>query len=121
MTVLSAGVDRPWSGCVAVLGLIVCGAVGAGCSQATVKPKVIEIKVDPMVQVRSTLENYAKGQPLGSEVTGFDQMVANVKAVSAEKAAILGNGLAEIKKPGADVKGKSKALLTELGLGAEKP
>jgi hypothetical protein len=110
-----------WSWSIVALGMIACAGGLAGCSQATVKPKVIEVKVDPLVQVRSTLENYAKGQPLSSEVTGFDQMVANVKAVSAEKAAILEKGLAEIKKPGADVKGKAKALLAELGLGAEKP
>jgi hypothetical protein len=106
---------------VVVVGMAALAAGLTGCSQATVKPKMIEIKVDPMVQVRNTLENYAKGQALSSEVTGFEQMVANVKSVSAEKAAILEKGLAEIQKPGADVKAKAKALLAELGLGAEKP
>jgi uncharacterized protein YlxW (UPF0749 family) len=99
-----------------VIGL----AAGAGgCSQQTVKPTKIEIKVDPMVQVTNTLQGYAKGQTLGSEVTGYDSMVSSVKAASPEKAAILEKGLAEIKKPGADVKGKAKALLSELGLTAE--
>jgi hypothetical protein len=46
-------------------------------------------------------------------------MVSNVKAVSPEKAEILEKGLADIKKPGADVKAKAKALLAELGLTAE--
>ena len=91
----------------------------AGCSQQTIKPTKIEIKVDPMVQVTNTLQGYAKGQTLGSEVTSYDFMVSSVKAVSPEKGAILEKGLAEIKKPGADVKGKAKALLSELGLTAE--
>ena len=111
------GVGR---GMVVAIGVSALGAGLAGCSQATVKPKMIEIKVDPMVQVRNTLENYAKGQALSSEVTGFEQMVANVKTVSAEKAAILEKGLAEIQKPGADIKAKAKALLGQLGISAEK-
>jgi hypothetical protein len=99
-----------------VIGLT---AGAGGCSQQTVKPTKIEIKVDPMVQVTNTLQGYAKGQTLGSEVTGYDSMVSSVKAANPDKAAILEKGLAEIKKPGADVKGKAKALLSELGLTAE--
>jgi len=103
-----------------IASLVVGLAAGAGgCSQQTVKPMKIEIKVDPMVQVTNTLQGYAKGQNLGSEVTGYDSMVSNVKAANPDKAAILEKGLAEIKKPGADVKGKAKALLSELGLTAE--
>lgn len=98
---------------------LVAGPSG-GCSQPTVKPKVITITVDPMVQVGNTLRAYANGQGLGSEVTGYEQMVATVKGVNPEKAAILEKGLAEIQKPGADVKAKAKALLGQLGLGAEK-
>ena len=106
---------------VAFMASLVVGlaASAGGCSQQTVKPMKIEIKVDPMVQVTNTLQGYAKGQNLGSEVTGYDSMVSSVKAVSPEKAEILEKGLAEIKKPGADVKAKAKALLAELGLTAE--
>ena len=99
-----------------VIGL---AASAGGCSPQTVKPTKIEIKVDPMVQGTNTLQGYAKGQNLGSEVTGYDSMVSSVKAVSPEKGEILEKGLAEIKKPGADVKAKAKALLSELGLTAE--
>jgi hypothetical protein len=103
-----------------IASLVIGVAAGtAGCSQQTIKPTKIEIKVDPMVQVTNTLQGYAKGQTLGSEVTSYDFMVSSVKAVSPEKGAILEKGLAEIKKPGADVKGKAKALLAELGLSAE--
>lgn len=102
------------------IGLALLSGGLAGCSQPTVKPKVITINVDPMVQVANTLRAYANGQALGSEVTGFEQMVATVKGVSAEKAAILEKGLAEIQKPGADIKAKAKALLGQLGISAEK-
>jgi hypothetical protein len=102
------------------IGLAMLASGLAGCSQPTVKPKVIKINVDPMVQVGNTLRAYANGQALGSEVTGFEQMVATVKGVSAEKAAILEKGLAEIQKPGADIKAKAKALLGQLEISAEK-
>jgi len=114
----SAEGRRPWAAC--GLGLALLGMLTTGCSQPTVKPKVITINVDPMVQVTNTLRAYANGQALGSEVTGFEQMVATVKGVSAEKAAVLEKGLAEIQKPGADVKAKAKALLGQLGISAEK-
>ena len=106
---------------VAFMASLVVGlaASAGGCSQQTVKPMKIEIKVDPMVQVTNTLQGYAKGQNLGSEVTGYDSMVSSVKAVSPEKAEILEKGLAESNKPWPDVKAKAKALLSELGLTAE--
>ena len=51
----------------AVLGLLALAPVGCG---GGAKEESIPIKsTDPMAQVTSTLQAYARGQPLGSEVT----------------------------------------------------
>jgi hypothetical protein len=84
------------------------------------KEESIPVKaVDPMVQVTSTLQNYAKGQPLGSEVTSYEYMVNEVRKVDAAKADILKAGLDELQKVKGSPAAKAKELMKKLGI-AEK-
>lgn len=96
-----------------LLGLAVLTAVGCGGA----KQEDIPIKVnDPMVQVKSTLERYAKGSPLGSEVTSFEFMINEVRKVDAAKADTLKAGLDEIQKVKGSPAAKAKELMKKLGI-----
>ncbi len=100
-------------------GLLAAGVLVAagGCSGGGVKEELIEVKpIDPMVQVKSTLSNYAKGKPLTSEVTGFDSMVAEVRKTDAAKADILKAGLDDLKATKGSPAAKAKELMKKLGL-----
>lgn len=94
----------------ALLGLMAL----AGCGGP--KEESIPIKIDPMIQVTSTLQSYAKGQPLGSEVTSYEYMVNEVRKVDAAKADVLKAGLDEIQKVKGSPAAKAKELLKKLGL-----
>lgn len=90
-------------------------SLNVACAPSAIKTEEIEIKVaDPLKEVKSILENYSKGQPLGSEVTSFPALVNTVKAVSQEKAEILEKGFAELQKPKANVKAIAKELLAKI-------
>ncbi|MFM7538946.1 MAG: hypothetical protein ACKO9Z_04725 [Planctomycetota bacterium] len=90
-------------------------ALVAGCG---VKEETIKVvQPDVMNQVKSTLQNYAQGQPVTSEVTSYDFMVNEVRKSSPEKADILKAGLDDLKTAsGATLKSKAKALMTKLGI-----
>lgn len=89
----------------------------AGCGVR--EETIVVTKVDPMNQVRSTLQNYVNGQPVTSEVTSYEYMVNEVRKASPEKADILKAGLDDIKaSSGAALKSKAKALMQKLGLEA---
>ncbi len=92
-------------------------ALALGCGGDKIKPQDIEIKpaADPLVPVKSRLEAYVKGQPLGSEVTDFDQLVSDVRKTHPEKADILQKGLDDLKKARPnEVSRKAKDLLGKL-------
>jgi O-phosphoseryl-tRNA(Cys) synthetase len=104
---------------VLLCGLLVATACLTGCGDGKVKEQDVEIKIpiSPMEQVKSTLNRYAKGEPMGSEVGAFGDLVAKLRTVDAAKADILEKGLEEIKKaPKAQVAAKAKDLLKQLGL-----
>ncbi len=97
----------------AVFGLLALAPIGCGNSA---KEESIPVKVDPMLQVSSTLQRYAAGSPLGSEVTSYEYMVNEVRKVDAEKADILKAGLDDIQKVKGSPAAKAKELLKKLGL-----
>lgn len=91
-----------------------------GCGGERVKVETIEVKEDTaLVRAKHVLENYQKGQPLGSEASTFDQLVREVKAEDAAKGEILEKGLADIKaaKGQTAVMAKAKEILYKLGYG----
>ena len=92
-----------------------------GCGPR-IKEELINVpESDPMDRVKATLQNYAKGQPLTSEVSGFDAMVEEVRKVHPTKADAVKKGLDEIKAVKGSPKAKATELLKKLGLdGPEK-
>jgi hypothetical protein len=101
-------------------GLALAG-LAVGCGGGGVKEQTIEIKKsDAMLQVKATLDNYARGQPIASEVTSFDYMVEEVRKVDPAKADILRAGLDDIKTTKGSPAAKARALLKKLGLDEPK-
>lgn len=94
--------------CLAVIALAGCGG--------GVKEEVIEVKTSQLTQIKDTLDRYAKGQPVMSEVTSFPYLVSEMKQVDPAKALILEKGLAEIEKNPTQAKAKATELLQQLGL-----
>jgi hypothetical protein len=93
---------------------LVFAVVGCGGS---VQEETITVQAsnDPLNEPRSILERYADGQPIGSEVSTFADMVARVEKVDSTRAAILREGLAEIETAAPSARaGLAKALLEKL-------
>src|SRR5438105_3112548 len=91
-------------------------ALAAGCGGGD-KEKTIEVTdPGPMARVQATLGNYARGQPLASEVTSYDFMVAEVRKVDPAKADVLQAGLEDLKQSKGNPAPKAKELLRKLGL-----
>ena len=102
----SAAAFALWIGALAAPG---CGPPGR------VKEEVIEVKENSgLEQAKQILNNYAKGQPLGSEVTSFEYIVNKVRETDAARADVLAKGFADLQKPKADTKAKAKELLKAL-------
>jgi hypothetical protein len=89
----------------------------AGCGpDGKVKQEDITIPNDtPLKRATNLLESYAKGQPLGSEVSTYDKLVTELKAVDAQRGEILEKGLEELKKTkGPATAAKAKEILAKL-------
>lgn len=101
--------------CFVVVALLLAVAV-LGCGGG-VKEEVIEIKVasDPLGTPKSILQNYAGGQPMGSEATSFPKMVEDVRKADPAKADILEKGLKELEQADPSARaGIAKTLLEKL-------
>ncbi len=101
--------------CLVLVALLLAVAV-LGCGGA-VKEEVIEIKAasDPLSLPKSVLQNYAGGQPLGSEATSFPKMVEDVRTADPAKADILEKGLKELEQAAPAARaGLAKTLLEKL-------
>lgn len=91
------------------LGLAGCGPPGK------VEEKSIEVQQQTSLnEAKGYLERYAKGQPLGSEVSEFDRLVADVKSTDAQRGATLEKGFAELQKKGVNTKAKAREILKEI-------
>jgi hypothetical protein len=89
-----------------------CGP-GGGAKEETI---AVKQPIDPMNQVKATLDNYVKGQPLGSEVTSYPYLVNEVRKSDPAKADILEKGFADLQKSKDKPAAKAKELLKQLGL-----
>jgi hypothetical protein len=101
----------------ALRGVLFAAAAGfAGCGPpGKVNEEQIEVKEQQALpRARKLLENYANGQPLGSEVTSYDVLVADVKKEDPDRGAALEQGLKEIQQPKADTRAKAKQILAKL-------
>ena len=84
-----------------------------GCGPpGRVNEESIEVKPNSgLDEAKQLLNKYAKGQPLGSEVTSFDNLVARVRETDPQRADILAKGFADLQKPKVDTRAKAKELL----------
>ncbi len=97
------------------VGVLMLAAGLVGCGSGT-KEESIAVKADPMLQVKSTLERYASGQPLGSEVTSYDYMINEVRKIDPAKADTLKAGLEDIQNTKGSPAAKAKELMKKLNL-----
>ena len=97
-----------------ILGTVLLGTIllTAGCS-ATTQNKVLQYTPDPVAEARAVVQCYANGQPIGSEMGTYDDLVGRVTAADADKGAKLKQYFAEIKKKGSADAGKAKKMLAE--------
>ena len=91
------------------------GLLQAGCGPSNLpKTRKIQVASDPLKEVRSYLEGYVQGQPLGSERELFPKLVDEIRKADPDKAAVLESGLAEIAKSPSTARVRAKKLLDEL-------
>jgi len=87
----------------------------AGCSR-TQQPKMPLTPgvPDPVAEAKSLMESYGAGQPLGSEIMNFDDLVKRVTAADAPKGEKLKAFADEVLKKGKVDAAKAKKLAAEL-------
>jgi hypothetical protein len=98
-------------------GVMLAAMIGfAGCGPpGSVKEERIEVKPQQALErARKMLENYAKGQQLGSEVTSYPSLIEEVKKEDADRGKILEEGLAELQQAKGNTAAKAKELLKKL-------
>ena len=99
---------RAWLGvgiiCMALLGL-------GGCGKA---PPVEVQPQSGLERAKGILTDYANGVPMGSEQMTFEEIVAEVRKTDPQKARILEEGFADLKRDPCNLSGKARALLKQL-------
>lgn len=91
------------------------GFMQTGCGPSNLpQPRKIQVAYDPLLEVRSYLEGYAGGRPVGSEQELFEKLVEEIRKTDAERATVLESGLAEIVKSPATARALAKKLLDRL-------
>ena len=104
---------RKWHG----LGILVAAlAAAVGCDSGRVKEQKVELHMTHgLERAKEYLQNYANGEPIGSEGSAFSGIVEDVRKTDPAKADILEKGFAELRKAkGAELKVKAQALLKKL-------
>ncbi len=83
----------------------------SGCGSATVQDRVLhENSTDPVEIASNMLEGYVQGQPVGSEVEGYQEMITSVSTVDAKKGAELKTFLDSIEQTGRVDRKEAKRL-----------
>lgn len=90
----------------ALLGLWGCGG-GTG-PQPELKPQ------SGVERARVILNDYAQGNPMGSEAMTFEEIVDEVRKTDPQKATILEKGFADLKRSPANRGAKARELLKQL-------
>lgn len=100
----------------AVCMIVAVGLPLTGCGGGDVpQRKTIEVPMPTGVErAKMLLQNYAKGQPLGSEVAMFPEIVEEAKKTSPDKAAILEKGFADLQANPARAQQIAQDLLKQL-------
>ena len=97
--------------------------ISVGCDGGgRVKEESIEVRQDlPLDQARKLLENYSKGQAVGSEATTFPKLVEDIRKDDPTRADILEKGFADLQNPKVNKVAKAKELLQKLAPQAGYP
>lgn len=104
------------------LTLMIAGlVVGCGDGKAPVKTYTMTKAPDPLEEVRALLKRYADGQPVGSEVTSYDDLVARVRAHDGGRADALDEGLKAIAANPRTASSEARRLLAKIGPAAPGP
>ena len=108
---------RAWTVALPVaLPVVALALTGCGDGEK-VKPVDVEIKIalSPLDQAIAFLDRYAKGDPLGSEASQFDDIVKAVGEKDARTGDILRKGFADLQKASpAQMKTKAAALIRQV-------
>lgn len=94
----------------ALAGFTWIALMASGCSP-TVKDQVLPFTPDAVNEAKALLNNYAAGQPVGSESEGFDTFVQRVAEVDQAKAAELRAFFDDAMAKGVANRAKAKELL----------
>jgi len=87
----------------------------AGCGGDVPKVQTYEVTNNSgLEQAKRLLQQYAQGQPVGSESTDYPQIVEQVRQTDPQKAVMLEKGFAELLRAGPALPEKAKALLQQL-------
>ena len=89
----------------ALLGLCGCGS---NSGPVEVQPQ------SGLERAKGILNDYASGAPLGSEGAMYEEIVVEVRQTDPQKATILENGFADLKRSPQNLRGKARALLNQL-------
>jgi hypothetical protein len=96
--------------CLVAIALPVFG----GCNSGVVQDQILEANApDPLADARSLLNAYLTNPAVGSEATDFDDLVARVSGVDADKGAKLEQFLVKAKTSGRVSQSAAKKLLAE--------
>ena len=99
---------RAWPGA-GIIFMILLGLCGCG------KDPPVEVKPQGgLERAKAILNDYAKGEPMGSEAMTFDEIVEEVRRTDPRKATLLEKGFADLKRDPRNVSGKARALLKQL-------
>ena len=83
----------------------------SGCGSATVQDRVLHENSTYPVEIASNmLEGYVQGQPVGSEVEGYQEMITSVSTVDAKKGGELKTFLDTIEQTGRVDRKEAKRL-----------
>lgn len=98
------------------LTLVIAGlAGGCGNGKAPVRTYTIAKAPDPLDEVRALLKRYADGQPVGSEVTSYGDLVARVRVEDGARADVLEAGLEAIAANPRTAVSQARQLLERIG------
>lgn len=98
--------------------IVASACVGCGSGDVVKEVRIpVRQQVTAIQRCREYLEGYARGEPVGSEVIGFGQLIEDAERENAELGATIGRGLRDIessmKRP-QDVAAKARAILEAL-------
>ena len=97
-----------------VVVLALAAFMASGCSKrATDRVMPFERKTDAVADAKALLTAYAAGQSVGSEVMGFDDLIAKVEAADAAKGKKFKDFIGDVKKRKSVDVSKAKKLLAE--------